>query len=916
MKKLLIVLGLSLTLLSSLSAQEIFSRGQVVDATDGRAVSTATLEVRGRQEKMVAVDNEGRYLIPEMKPGKYTVTVLASGYEAQQFFWQGKEGDLSIIRLRPLAARLPMQDLSELLTEDLGTTTEEDIQESSPLLTASRDPYANAAGYTFGPMRFRMRGLDSPYQLQYLNGLQMNDLNTGYSVWSLWGGLNDAVRNQHSILNNELADFSFGGVGGATLIDTRASGIRAGSRLTYSVSNRTYTNRLMYTYASGLTKSGWAFAFSGSRRYGSGDYSYVRGQHYDAWGYFASIEKRLAGGHTFLFSLLAAPTERGVASGSTEEVYKLVGSNYYNPNIGRQAGQWRNARVRNNHEPVLTLSYIWEINKGTRLTAATGYRFGYNAYSALNWANAQDPRPDYYRNLPSYYTYLSETPDQETADYYAMLWRSDENVRYIDWDMLYHLNSNNYKETYDAQGNLLASGKRSEYILEDRRTDQRQWYGSLLLNSQLNDNYRIDGGVNYRINKTENFNVIKDLLGGEYWYDVDKFAENEFVDATKAQMDMRNPNHIARKGDKIGHNYLSHIQAINSWFALRANYTHLDAYLGGQVSVTSMCREGLQQRGLFPTNSYGKSETLDFVDWGAKMGFTYKINGHHFVSLNAVAMSQAPVFRNVFVSPRTRNTHVEDPQSEKVFSADLNYLLRLPLIRGRVSAFYTRINDRTRNMSFYDDGHRAFSNYILSGIDEQNAGIEIGLEAKLSPTLVLNGAFTYGHYTYVSNPKFVQTVDNSEKELARERVYWDGFNTSGTPQTAGTIGFTYNSPRYWFLSANVNYFGRSFVAMNPIRRTDQAREELAAEFIKRETFDGGFTVDASVGKSFRLSRSTFLRMNLSASNLLNNRNLRSGGYEQLRIRRAKEDGRMTRPFDSKYFYMYGTTFFLNASLQF
>lgn len=118
-------------------------------------------------------------------------------------------------------------------------------------------------------------------------------------------------------------------------------------------------------------------------------------------------------GHTLLFSLLAAPTERGVASASTQEAYNLAGSNYYNPNIGKQEQEMEKCK---DTETVMSqsshLDYIWEINRDTKLTASTGYRFGYNAYSALNWAQRRDPRPDYYRYLPSYYTYMAETPDQ------------------------------------------------------------------------------------------------------------------------------------------------------------------------------------------------------------------------------------------------------------------------------------------------------------------------------------------------------------------------------------------------------------------------------------------------------------------------------------------------------------------------
>jgi len=64
-------------------------------------------------------------------------------------------------------------------------------------------------------------------------------------------------------------------------------------RLTYSNSNRTYSNRFAYTYASGERKDGWSFAASVARRIGNGQYSYVRGQYYDAWSYFLGVEKKL-----------------------------------------------------------------------------------------------------------------------------------------------------------------------------------------------------------------------------------------------------------------------------------------------------------------------------------------------------------------------------------------------------------------------------------------------------------------------------------------------------------------------------------------------------------------------------------------------------------------------------------------------
>ena len=63
----------------------------------------------------------------------------------------------------------------------------------------------------------------------------------------------------------------------------------------------------------------------------------------------------------------------------------------------------RNARVRKTHEPIAILKYDFTPGHKFNAAATVLYRFGKNGYTALDWYDAQDPRPDYYRNLPSYY---------------------------------------------------------------------------------------------------------------------------------------------------------------------------------------------------------------------------------------------------------------------------------------------------------------------------------------------------------------------------------------------------------------------------------------------------------------------------------------------------------------------------------
>ena len=110
-------------------------------------------------------------------------------------------------------------------------------------------------------------------------------------------------------------------------------------------------------------------------------------------------------------SVLGAPTERGTQQAATQEVYDLVGNNYYNPNWGWQSGKRRNARVRNYHEPIAVLNYTYDINDRSQLNVATSVRFGEKGYSALTWYAGPDPRPELLHDIcPATLTGLLTVP--------------------------------------------------------------------------------------------------------------------------------------------------------------------------------------------------------------------------------------------------------------------------------------------------------------------------------------------------------------------------------------------------------------------------------------------------------------------------------------------------------------------------
>jgi hypothetical protein len=952
MKQLLFALLILFAALPA-SAQETGDiKGMVVARTTRQPLHGAKVTLRTPQETTVYTTG-GAFALNNIPEGQWELTVEAPDYLPVRLpvnVTRGATTEINLITLAPDAVAVADFEMEELDT-DFG-----DAGQDLPVtLSAGRDVYESVANYKFGALRFRNRGYENSAAKVYLNGVYMNDAQSGYSSWSLWGGLNDATRNQENSSNLAVPDFGTGSINGATNILATASQLRQGLRVSAVHSSRQYLFRGMVTYASGENENGWSYAFSGSTRQGGN--LWVNGAGYNAWSYFGAVEKRLNTHHRLALTFFGAPTIRDAQGASTQEVYDLVNSHYYNPNWGYQNGEKRNARVRNNHEPVVMLNYTWDINEGNRLLAGLSYRFGRSGYSALDWYDAQDPRPDYYRNLPSYYSRPSTPGDADPlkAAYLAEGWRSDWNVRQINWDALYDINRHSYFDPADgAIAGTDGTTRRSKYVIEERRTDQQDVRFNLQWNLQLTDHLKLIAGYDFRRNRTEYFKVIKDLLGGDYWLDIDQFAERDFGDWQSAQNDLNNPDRIVGTGDKYGYDYFSYLHSESLRAALRYHIGQWESYAAFERGYTTFYRDGQYRKGLFPDNSFGKSEEPVFQTYSAKIGGTFKLSGSHVFRANLAYITEAPYFQRAMVSPRTRNDFIPGLTTEKTAGADLSYALRLPGIQLRVTGYYTSIKDQTDIISFYDDLNRTYSNFSMRGIDQRHAGVEAGVEVPLIHGISLKSALSYGHYRYTSNPKVTVTADNGSNSVfgagADKTVYWKNYKVSGTPQTAFDIGLDYRSPRNLFLGIDVAYYDANYISMNPLRRTDEAitvlsqnlmnaerdlrnaqtPESIAAAAMavdlasrsirtmtKQEKFPAAFILNANIGKMWYLGKYT-LGVNLDAQNLLNNTGIKSGGYEQMRLARdtTDENNIIYSPFDSKYYYLFGASYYLNVYFRF
>ena len=116
---------------------------------------------------------------------------------------------------------------------------------------------------------------------------------------------------------------------------------------------------------------------------------------------------------------------------------------------------------------------------------------------------------------------------------------------------------------------------------------------------------------------------------------------------------------------------------------------------------------------------------------------------------------------------------------------------------------------------------------------------------------------------------------------------------------------------------NANHFRHIYLDPNPDRRTQEALENLVTSDpqwegnLKQQRLDDQLTVDLFLGKSWMIKRRYRIAANLSVSNVLDNREFRVGGFEQLRYDRMDPNR-----FPAKYSYLFGRNYFAMITFSF
>lgn len=846
-------------------------------------------------------DTNGAFVLLNIPIGDYIIEIFYENYELQNYPITIKAGEvlnLSTINLYP-------SDVVFDTTDQLVWLDENSYENNQTYYSTAEDIFLQRVGFDFSSTFFSFRGYDASQSKILLNGLDITNLYNNRPFWNIFSGLNDITRNRESTVGLTYSSQNFGGLSGITSINTDATKIREGLRISSSVSNKNYIGSVMATYNSGLQKNGLAYSISTSRRWGNE--GFVNATLYDAFSLFGTLSYIINKTHSINTTAIYAPSRKGQNTAITERTFNEFGSKY-NPYWGWQEDEKRNSSISTFKAPIFMLGYQFKNDKSVFSTNIS-YQYIDQKNSRLDYTDAPNPYPNYWKYLPE----ISENPQ-------------------IDWLNLYETNLNTAN---------ISDGGSARYLIYDNVKKDAVFTVNTILNKKLNDKLNLDVGLSFKNSNSNNYALPKDLLGGQFYVDVNPFT---LIEGNPSKNDMLGKENKGLN-DKIKYNFDLQAYQVTAFTQLQYKTEKTEFFIAANYSKNEFQRKGLFLNQAYEDNSLGKSETLTFNDYAFKAGLNYQFISNHYFEINTAYLTKAPTIQNSFINIRENNALVPDLISEKITSADVSYLIKSPKLQSRLTGYFTDFKDGiTVNSFFAEIGTGAdFFQEVITGIDKRHLGLELGLEYKINSNFSSSFVAAIGQHTYANNANVGVNFDTaglSEDQINNTgfidlgETYLKNYKVANGPQQAFSLGLFYKNTNNWWLNASANYFSNGYLDISAITRTDAFFNnpndfgqpyqdidfDLARTLLKQEKFSSYSIINLSGGKLWQY-KNINLKLVASIHNLFDV-NYISGGYEQSRTANYASlvadtaNGSAQRNFGPKYWYGFGRTYFINLALSF
>ncbi|MFS4454594.1 TonB-dependent receptor [Maribacter sp. 2304DJ31-5] len=672
-------------------------------------------------------------------------------------------GILDIARDRETPVAVSTIRASEI-REKLGS------QELPEILRATPSIYATKTGGGFGDGRINVRGFDSQNTAIMINGIPINDMENGRVFWSNWAGLSDvttAIQVQRGLGSSKLAISS---VGGTINIITKSTEKEQGGTISYGGGNNGYLKTTV-SYNTGKSENGFAASLLLGRTAGDG---YIQGTKFEGFNYFIGLGYEINENHNLQFILTGAPQVHNQRTSSFFNVATLEDhieyGTRYNFNGGTLNGEEFGWRRNFYHKPVTSLTWEWKTSgKSTLSTSA------YASYGRGGGTGDIGVGPSFgFANSSRY-----RIPETGQVDYDLISrFNAGEEVTFYNNDN----NGNPRQLSPNTNGEQIVTSF-GDGIIRRASINSHNWFGFIANhNTQINDNWSYDLGIDLRSYKGIHYRRVDNLLGADGYFDDD---------------DINNPDHTIRADGVIDSDFGSIVNVFRNidkeekidyyndglvrWYGAFGQLEYTDGV------VSAFVQGGISQQGFKRIDyfNYLDSDPLQETDWenilggNIKGGANFNVNEANNVFFNAGYYSKQPLFDAVFLN--FENELNPDLTNEKILGLELGYGLNLGDFRTKINLYRTSWKDRFERVSIEtpigDEG-----NANINGVEQIHQGIEIEADYRASDIVQFRGMLSLGDWEYGGNANGAALDDDRNVIDPDVTLFLDGVKVGDAAQ--------------------------------------------------------------------------------------------------------------------------------------
>ena len=817
-----------LAIVAILCATMAFSQGtitgKVVDGELGGPLPGANVLEQGTNNG-TTTDFDGNFSI-SVSQNSGTLVISYIGFVSQQINFTSP-GDLGTISLQPDAEELEGVVVTGILdiAKDretpvaVSTIRASEIQEKlgsqelPEILKTTPSIYATKTGGGFGDGRINIRGFDSQNSAIMINGIPVNDMENGRVFWSNWAGLSDvttAMQVQRGLGSSKLAISS---VGGTINILTKSTEKEQGGAVTLSGGNDGYI-KTNVAYNTGKLDNGFAASLLIGRTSGDG---YVQGTKFEGYNYFIGLGYEPNDRHNFQFVLTGAPQVHNQRTSSffntaNIEQFLELGTRY-NFNHGTFNGEEFNWRRNFYHKPITSLNWDWKINDKSTLSTSAYASFGRGGGTGDigrlggNFASSSRFRDENGAVLWDQIAASNGGTQTEFSNGFVF----GNTVDPITGTFI--VNDDSLGDFGDPSNpNNLPGVIRRNGFIRRASINSHNWYGAIAnLNTQINEEWSWDIGLDLRKYKGIHYRRVDNLLGADGYRDNDDVNNPFNVITQEVESDIAGLWNVFRSIDddeKLDY----YNDGLVRWAGVFGQVEYSDGkfstFMQGGVSS-----QGFKRIDYF---NYLDSDPAQETDWenilggNIKAGLNVNLNEAHNVFVNAGYYSKQPLFDAVYLN--FDNELNPDLRNEKVLGLEAGYGINLGDFRAKFNVYRTSWKDRFISVSTEtpagDEG-----NANLSGVEQIHSGFEIETSYRASSVVDFRGMLSMGNWEYggdVTGPAF----DDSRNFVEDVTLYLDEVKVGDAAQFTSFLEMNVRPVEDLKLSASLFTASRLFAQIS------------------------------------------------------------------------------------------------------